>query len=212
MLITAGPTIEPIDPVRFMSNRSTGLLGYELARSAKKRKLKVTLITGPVCAEPPKGVRVIKIETARQLKSGVLSELKRHDVLIMAGAVCDFRPKTVLSGKIKRKGVLRIRFLKNPDILASIPEKTRKNKIIVGFALETENLIKNAVKKMTNKRLDFIIANKYTPAASPFGRGKKTVYFIDRSGTRKKLENMTKKRIAGAILDTIDELCYTRFI
>jgi len=212
MLITAGPTIEPIDAVRFMSNRSTGLMGYELARRAKERKYAVTLITGPVSLRPPRGVRVIKIESASELRARVLAELKKNDALVMASAVSDFRPRKITARKIKAKKRLSLSFSKNRDILASIPAALRKNRIMAGFSLETENLLKNAAVKLKKKKLDLIVANKCAKGNAPFGGGRKTVYILGPSGTLKKIKNATKSRIAGVILDTIEELCYTRFI
>ena len=209
ILITAGPTVEPIDPVRFISNRSTGLMGYELASEARRRKYKVTLISGRVCIRPAKGVKFLCIDSARQLYEKVRRELKRNDILVMSSAVSDFRPAVFLKSKIKSRKALTLKLVENPDILGSISEGERKNKIIVGFCLETEDLLKNASKKLKIKGLDLIIANKVDRRNVPFGKGAKTVYLLDRFGRRKKLEKVTKARIASAILDTIGELCYT---
>ncbi|MBN1354008.1 MAG: hypothetical protein JW994_05005 [Candidatus Omnitrophica bacterium] len=209
ILVTAGPTIEPIDPVRFMSNRSTGFLGYEIAGLARKRKYQVTLISGPVNILPPPGVKFIKIETARELHQRVHLELKRADVLVMSSAVSDFKPKFFHKRKIKSKKEFGIRLVKNPDILGSIRPAERKGKIIVGFSLETDNLLANSIRKRIDKRADLMIANKLDGENTPFGGGRKTVYLIDRLGRVKKLKNITKPHIACAILDTIEELCYT---
>jgi len=209
ILITTGPTVEPIDPVRFISNRSTGLMGYELAKQARKRKYKVTLISGRSSLKPPRGIKCLEIETARQLYEAVHRELKKNDVLIMSSAVSDFRPVHFLRNKIKSRKTLSLKLVKNPDILGSISKKERKNKIIIGFSLETRDLLKNASKKLKIKHLDLIVANKAGRKNLPFGGGAKTVYLLDRFGRRKKLEKITKARIAGAILDTVGELCYT---
>lgn len=209
ILITAGPTIEFIDPVRFISNRSTGQMGYELARLAKKKKYKVTLISGPVSLLPPGGVRHFRVETARQLNKKVRAELKKADILVMASAVCDFRPIYSLNKKIKSRHNIVLKLVKNPDIVGSLAKKEKRNKILVGFALETENLIKNARGKLKKKALDLIIANKLDRTNMPFGGGLKTVYILGRHGFKKSVKKATKKRIARAILDTIDELCYT---
>lgn len=209
ILITAGPTVEPIDPVRFISNRSTGYMGYELARLAGKRKHKVTLISGPTGIRPPDGIRFLRVETTRQLCRKVFEEIKKANVLVMSSAVSDFRPDTFLKSKIKSRKNIKLKLIRNPDILSSVSRKWRKNKIMVGFSLETENLLKNAAKKMKNKHLDLIIANKADRSNIPFGRGRKTVYLLDKYGHRKKLKKVTKTRIAGAILDTVEELCYT---
>jgi len=209
ILITAGPTIEPIDPVRFITNHSTGRMGYELARIAAKRKHVVTLISGPVSINVPAGVRILHIKTARELQKEIRRHLKKSDALLMSSAVSDFRPEPFSSKKIKSKKHLTIKLAKNPDILESLRQKERKGKVLVGFALETEHLIKNAAKKLKKKRLDLIAANTIGPQNTPFGRGRKAVYILDKRGLRKKLEKTTKAGIARAILDTVEELCYT---
>lgn len=209
ILITAGPTVEPIDPVRFISNRSTGLAGYELARLAKKRRYRVTLISGPANIRPPEGVRFLRIETARQLYRKVHQELKKNDILVMSSAVSDFRPLFFSRNKIKSRKTLLLKLIKNEDILGSISKREHRGKIIVGFSLETQDLLKNAAKKLKAKNLDLIIANKSDRQNVPFGTGAKTVYLLDRSGRKKKLQKATKIHIAAAILDTIDRLCYT---
>ena len=209
ILITAGPTIEPIDPVRFISNRSTGYMGYELARQAGKRGYKVTLISGPSIFKAPSGIKLIQIETTRQLCKKVHTELKKSDILIMSSAVSDFRTRSALKNKIKSKTKIALKLIKNPDILKSITKKERKNKIIAGFSLETENLLANALTKLRKKRLDLIVANKSDSKNIPFGKGAKTVYLLDKLGRRKKLQKLSKTRIARAILDTMEELCYT---
>jgi len=127
----------------------------------------------------------------------------------MSSAVSDFRPGSFSPKKIKSKKRLTLRLAKNADILGSIRQKERKDKVLVGFALETEDLIKNASGKLKKKRLDLIAANRIGPGNMPFGRGRKAVYLLDKLGLRKKLEKTTKARIARAILDTVEELCYT---
>jgi len=209
ILITAGPTIEFIDPVRFISNLSTGKMGYEIAKLAKQRKSDVLLISGPSTLTPPKGVKVINIQTALEMQRTVKKELKSRDVLIMASAVCDFKVSAFSTKKIKSNKAKTLKLIKNPDILKSLSKKERKNKVIVGFALETENLIPNARKKMTQKEMDIIVANKISKKTSPFGEGEKHIVIIDRYGHIKKLYKKTKDSIARTILDTIYELCYT---
>lgn len=184
-------------------------MGYELARSAKKRGYKTTLIIGPVKIDPLNGVRLLRVETGRELYETVRKELKKADILIMASAVSDFRPARFSKGKIKRNKELTLRLVRNPDILKSIAKKARKNKIIVGFSLETRGLLKNSFKKLRDKKLDLIVANKAGRDNAPFGEGMKTVYLLDKYGRIRKLENTTKKTIARAILDTVNELCYT---
>ena len=209
VLIAAGPTIEPIDPVRFISNRSTGQMGHDLAREAAKRRHKVTLISGPTAIIPPKGIKITRIETALELRKAILRELGRSDVFLMPSAVSDFRPASFSKAKIKSRKPFTLRLTKNTDILATIPAKKRKNKIIAGFCLETGDLLKNAARKLKNKRLDLIVANRITAHRSPFGAGAKTVYLLDKYGRVEILKKMPKTQIARAILDTIEELCYT---
>ena len=209
VLIAAGPTIEPIDPVRFISNRSTGRMGYSLASVAAKLGYRVNLISGPTGITPPKRVRFRRIETALELRREILRELKKADVLLMPSAVSDFRPASFSRAKIKSRKPFTLRLTKNADILATIPANRRKNKILVGFCLETGNLLKNAARKLKNKKLDLMVANRITKHASPFGAGAKTVYLLNKHGQVKILKKMPKTGIARAILDTIEELCYT---
>jgi phosphopantothenoylcysteine decarboxylase/phosphopantothenate--cysteine ligase len=184
-------------------------MGYELAKEAKRRKYKVTLISGRASLKPPAGIKFLRIETTRQLYEKVHRELGKNDILVMSSAVSDFRPVVFSKNKIKSRKNLTLKLVKNPDILKSIPAGERKNKIIAGFSLETKDLLKNASKKLKAKRLDLVIANKSDRKSAPFGKGAKTVYILDRLGVIKKLKNMNKARIASAILDTIDQLCYT---
>jgi len=184
-------------------------MGYELANVAGKKGYKVTLISGPTGLEAPKGVRFLSIETAVELLRKVRRELKKADILIMTSAVSDFRPVHFSEQKLKSKKPFVLKFVRNPDILKSITPGERKNKIIVGFALETENLLAHARQKLCRKRLDLIVANKCGPRNTPFGSGRKTVYLVDKHGRIGKLEKATKNRIARAIIDRVKELCYT---
>ena len=209
ILITAGPTIEYIDPVRFISNLSTGKMGYEIAKAAKRKKSKVTLISGPTAIVPPQGIKIIKVNTASEMQKEVKKELKKANVLIMASAVCDFKPAVFSVKKLKSTKKKILKLVQNPDILKSLSKKERIKKLIVGFALETNNLILNASKKMKQKGMDMVVANKVSKTCSPFGKGAKDIVLIDRTGNVKKLYKMEKSAIASAILDTIEELCYT---
>ena len=184
-------------------------MGYALAREARGRGYKVTLISGPSALKTTEGIKLIRIETAHQLCNKVHAELKKSDILIMSSAVSDFRIPTISKNKIESKNKIALKLVKNPDILKSITKKERKNKIIIGFSLETRNLLANALEKLKTKHLDLIVANKANSRNVPFGKGTKTVYLLDKLGHRKKLEKQPKERIARAILDTIEELCYT---
>ena len=169
LLITTGPTHEPIDPVRIITNRSTGLMGYEIAKQALKRRYKVTLISGPTGLKPLPGVKSISVERAIDMKRAVLREFRKADCLIMAAAVSDFRLKRVYSQKIKKKKRLFLELTENPDILKSLPPKS--GRVLVGFSLETGNLLRNARKKLIDKNLDLIIANIIDKRNMPFGKG-----------------------------------------
>ena len=158
VLITAGPTREAIDPVRFISNHSSGKMGYALARQAKIAGADVTLISGPVSLGNPKGINIIRVESAEQMFSAVKQELDNIDIFISAAAVADYRPQNVADNKIKKtQSSLQIDMRKNPDILSAVA--TKENIFCVGFAAETENLVANATSKLKNKNLDMIIAN-----------------------------------------------------
>jgi len=184
-------------------------MGYELARIARKRGFKVTLISGPVSLVPPAGVKYLYVETARQLQKSVLRGLGKADILVMTSAVADFRPAFYLKNKVKSKKGITLKLIRNTDILGSIPRNIRKNRIIVGFSLETKALLANSSRKLKTKKLDLIVANKCGSGNTPFGRTRSTVYLLDKHGGTKKLNKATKTQIALAILDTINELCYT---
>ena len=207
ILITAGPTIENIDPVRYISNRSTGEMGYALATEAVKRKHAVTLISGPVSLKPPLGTRVINIETAAGLEKHISREIKKADCLIMSSAVCDFKPAGFLQKKLKSGKALTLKLVPNRDILKRISKiKYQKAKILVGFSLETGNALKSAMSKLRSKSLDLIISNRIYRHNDPFGKGRKEFLILDRNGYRKTFKNKTKREAARAILDSVEEL------
>ena len=203
ILVTAGPTIEPLDPVRFISNRSSGKMGYAIARAARERGADVTLISGPVSISTPPEVKLIEIETAFQMKKAVSDSFKSVDAVIMAAAVADFKPKTYVRQKIKKgeKG-LSLALVKNPDILEELASKKGK-KIMVGFALETENLETFARKKMREKKLDMIIANDPTRKGAEFGSDFNKVIIFRKSKKALDLPLMPKKELAHKILDEL---------
>lgn len=204
VIITAGPTYEPIDPVRGITNRSTGLMGYEIAGEAKRRGYKVTLISGPTALDPPKGVKFIQVTTAEEMKKAIFAEPKGAFCLVMAAAVSDYRPMKARKAKIKRNPVLKLELAENTDILASIPKSLAGIK--VGFALESGNLIKNAKRKMVEKGLDIIVGNSIGKDKNPFGRSGREFVIIKRSGPTQILKNTDKKRASSAILDTIEKI------
>ena len=152
VVVTAGPTVEPIDPVRFFSNFSTGEMGYQIAKACCDAGFETCLITGPVNVTPPRGVKLVRVNTAREMRTSVLREIKGATCLIMAAAVCDFRPEKVSAAKIKKTGSLTLRLVKNPDILSDVGQ--RKGLIKIGFALETDRAAANAAGKLKAKKLD----------------------------------------------------------
>lgn len=201
VLVTAGPTRERIDPVRFISNYSTGTFGYCLAAEAARRGLGTTLISGPTHIEKPKGVKFFRVETADEMKRIVEKEFKRNDILIMAAAVSDWKARKVSSTKIKRgRGKRSIELIENPDILAAAG-RTKGRKVVVGFALETGSLEKNARKKLAKKNLDMIVANRLAKARGAFGDIATDVMIIDKYGKKTVFRNKTKRALAKIILD-----------
>ncbi|MFH1553244.1 MAG: phosphopantothenoylcysteine decarboxylase [Candidatus Omnitrophota bacterium] len=150
LLVTAGPTIEPLDPIRFFSNRSTGTMGFAIAAEARKKGFDVCLVSGPVHLSSPKGVERVNVQTARQMRDAVSERIGGYDCLIMTAAVCDFRPEKEAPQKIKKRETLTLKLIRNPDILLEAVRE--KNLVKVGFALETENPIQNAKKKLRKKK------------------------------------------------------------
>lgn len=200
ILVTAGPTRERIDPVRFVSNYSTGTFGYAIAQEAKRRGLSVSLVSGPTAIEPPPGVKLIPVESSAEMRKAVLSELPRADCVIMTAAVADWRPKYSAKRKIKKSPKRTIEFVENPDILAEVGRR-KKGRTVVGFALETENLEKNALKKLKDKNLDLIVANRLSDAKNLFGDTKLDVVMVDKFGNRTRISNKSKRELAKIILD-----------
>lgn len=207
ILVSAGPTQEPIDPVRFISNRSSGKMGYALAEAAQARGAHVVLISGPTALLPPKSVEIVLIETADEMTKALSARLAWSTVVIMAAAVADFRPKHPASQKIKKQGqpeqVLDLE--RTTDILASLSAQ-RTTQLIVGFAAETHDLIAHAKDKLTAKGLDLIVANDITTAGAGFGSDHNAATLIDRQGTMTTLPLMPKRALADAILDRAHEL------
>ncbi|MFH1778227.1 MAG: phosphopantothenoylcysteine decarboxylase [Candidatus Omnitrophota bacterium] len=207
ILVTAGPTREYIDPLRYITNLSTGVMGYEIAKAALCRRHTVTLISGPTNIVPPRNLRVINVTTAQQMKQAVDSVFKNCHCLVMAAAVSDFRPKIIHKHKIKQKRSLTMTLEKTPDILAGLSSK-KGRRIFVGFSLETENLIENAGEKLKNKNLDLIVANEYTRKNNPFGKNKTSLYLIDKAAKKEWFRNITKRKFASIILDKIEKMWY----
>ena len=200
ILVTAGPTREKIDPVRYISNYSTGIFGYEIASAAKSRGLSVVLVSGPTLLPAPKGVKFVSVESADEMRKAVLKFLAWSDCVVMTAAVADWRPKHSARRKIKKGRVRLIELIENPDILAEVG-RLKKERVAVGFALETENLEKNALKKMKDKNLDIIVANRLTKKRNVFGDKTLDVVTIDRFGNRTRIFDKSKSKLAKIILD-----------
>jgi phosphopantothenoylcysteine decarboxylase/phosphopantothenate--cysteine ligase len=206
ILITAGPTREPIDPVRFISNYSTGKMGYAIAALAKKRGHKVVLVSGPTCLIPSKNVLTERVNTAQEMFRAVKRNLRSIDCVIMAAAVSDFRPAVYRRGKAKRReGIKSIALCKNPDILYWASRQAGK-KMLVGFCMETKGLLQEAERKLKQKNLDIIVANKIDKKKKAFGEGRTSVVIMDKYGKRLRLSRVSKESIARILLDKVEEL------
>lgn len=209
ILITAGPTHEPIDPVRFIGNRSSGKMGFALANAASLRGAEVTLISGPVSLGTPKNIKRIDIETAQQMHNAVLDHLAQNDILIMAAAVADYAPVEVAEHKIKKLGShahgVSVEMRTTHDILHSVAEKKTKQ-IVVGFALETTNELEHAKEKLEKKKLDMIVLNSVNDEGATFGADTNVVTIIEKNGKATKLPKMPKFDVATEILNYIRKL------
>jgi len=206
VLVTAGPTREAIDPVRFISNNSTGKMGYAIARKAAARGAKVYLVSGPTNLDTPIGVERYDIISAEEMYSKVMELFPMCDIVIKAAAVADYAPMTAYSQKVKKSGKeLELKLKKNPDILYELG-KIKGNKILVGFAMETENLEENAAEKVKKKNLDFIAANDLNEAGAGFAAETNAVKLIDREGNIENIPLKMKDEIADIILDRIVNL------
>ncbi len=204
-LITAGPTREYSDPVRFLSNPSSGKMGYELAAEALKRGADVTLISGPTHIFPPLGARVVSVETAEEMEREVDRHFFKADVIIMAAAVADYKFSDIsLQKKKKEQGFQTIRLVRTPDILQKIGKKKGK-RTLVGFAAESNNLKENALKKVKEKNLDMIVANDIAKKGIGFGSDYNRVTFVYPDGEIVQTQKRTKAEISAMILDKIEE-------
>ncbi|MDA1080518.1 MAG: bifunctional phosphopantothenoylcysteine decarboxylase/phosphopantothenate--cysteine ligase CoaBC [Gemmatimonadetes bacterium] len=208
VVVTAGATREPIDPVRFISNHSSGKMGTAVARAALRRGAHVTLIAGAISVPLPDGCDVVRVGTTEELAGAVRSALANADVLVMAAAPADFRPKSVPASKIKKgpTGPGAIDLEPTPDVLASTMDARNANCIVVGFALETDDLLANAESKRTAKKLDLVVANDATEPGAGFGTDTNRVTIIGPDGVTAALPLMTKDAVADAILDRVEGL------
>ncbi len=201
VLVTAGPTREAIDPVRFITNHSTGRMGYAIAKMAMLRGAAVTLVSGPVAIEPPMFVDTIAVESAQQMYEAVMTHAKEADIIIKSAAVADYAPAQVSPEKIKKsEGDASIPLTRTKDILAALGEKKREDQFVCGFAMETEHLLENATAKREKKNVDMIVANSIRQEGAGFGVDTNVATFITKEGLRS-LPLMSKEALAMEILD-----------
>jgi len=212
IVVTAGPTYEAIDPVRFIGNRSSGKMGFAIANAAALRGASVTLVTGPVSLETPKNVRRIDVESANEMYRAVIPRAKKADAVVMAAAVADYKPEKTARRKIKKEKGGRtpeLRLITTPDILETLG-KAKNGRILVGFALETDNELSNAREKLRRKNLDVVVLNSLKENRKVFGSDMNHVTVIDRSGKAEALNTMPKFDVANAILDRMKEMMERR--
>jgi phosphopantothenoylcysteine decarboxylase/phosphopantothenate--cysteine ligase len=206
ILVTAGPTQEPFDPVRFISNHSSGKMGYALAVMARRRGATVTLISGPTALAVPQGVEFVPVGTAVEMRDAVLAHLEEATVVIKASAVADYRPAVCEPQKIKKgEGPLTIRLERNPDIISEIARR-KGGRIVVGFAMESDHLIEHARTKLIEKGMDFIVANDVTEPGAGFRGDTNVVRILDREGGVEAFPLMDKRDVAGVILDRVKKI------
>jgi phosphopantothenoylcysteine decarboxylase/phosphopantothenate--cysteine ligase len=210
VVVTAGGTREAIDMVRFLGNRSSGKQGFALARAAGNLGAEVVLIAGTVSVPNIRGVKRIDVMTAKEMKEAILAESKEADVLVMAAAVADFRPKDVIEGKQKKEaGLEKIDLERTDDVLKAVAEMKVESgfpKVVVGFAAESENLIENAEKKLEQKKLDLIAANDISAEDAGFGVDTNKVILLNKDGSKQELEKMSKDSVAEVIMRKVVEM------
>jgi phosphopantothenoylcysteine decarboxylase / phosphopantothenate---cysteine ligase len=206
ILVTAGPTQEPFDPVRFISNLSSGKMGYALARTARRRGATVTLISGPTALAVPQGAKFVPVRTAVEMRDAVLANLDEATVVIKAAAVADYRPAVCEPTKIKKKeGPLTVCLERNPDIISEIAHR-KGDRILIGFAMESDHLIEHARAKLMEKGMDFIVANDVTEPGAGFQGDTNIVRILDREGGVEAFPLMDKRDVASVILDRVKKI------
>ena len=204
IVISAGPTREAIDPVRYITNRSTGKMGYAIAEAAQKKGLEVVLVSGPVNLERPEGVEFIQIESAAEMAQAMKQSAENADIIVMAAAVADYRPRQYSSSKVKKSdGDMCIELERTEDILLSLGKNKKPGQILVGFAAETDDLLKNAQGKLERKNLDYIAANIVGVPGRGFAADTNAVTLIARDGSQTEFALQSKKDLAAALIDHI---------
>jgi phosphopantothenoylcysteine decarboxylase/phosphopantothenate--cysteine ligase len=210
ILVTAGPTREPFDPVRYISNYSSGKMGYALAVASRRRGAHTIMVSGPTSLPVPRGITFIPVKSALEMRDAVMDHLAESTVIIKAAAVADYRPSTRSDSKIKKeKGPLMISLERNPDIIGEIGRKKGK-RVLVGFAVETENLIQRASEKMLAKKMDLIVANDVTQDGAGFGYDTNIIKILTPAGEVEELPLMSKYEVAHRILDRIRDIIRSR--
>jgi phosphopantothenoylcysteine decarboxylase / phosphopantothenate---cysteine ligase len=205
-LVTAGPTHEPIDPVRFIANHSTGTMGVSIAEDLAERGAQVDLIAGPVSIDLPYGIKIISVTTAREMLSATMKEIKKYDIIVMSAAVADFRALEPSKRKIKKEeSGLVLRLGKTTDILAEIGKVKKNDQTLIGFALETNNEKENALKKLKNKNADLIILNSLNDEGAGFGDATNKITIFDRRGNSATFDKKPKREVARDIVNKIIE-------
>ena len=208
-LITAGPTREPLDPVRYLSNRSSGKMGYAIAEATLEAGHEVVLISGPVGINRPRGAAVIPISTSDEMFDAVHQQARNCDILVMSAAVADYKPAKVSKSKIKKRdGNLSFDLIPTRDILASLP--TNRKYIVVGFAAETENVETNALKKLREKNCDIVVANDVSRADSGMESDENEVTILFHGGEIKKISRAPKKIVARELIKIFENVCEKR--
>lgn len=206
VLVTAGPTCAHIDPVRYITNRSSGKMGYSIAEEARDRGAEVTLVSGPTQLEAPFGVKYVKVDTNKDMLESVLAEFSSQDIVIKAAAVSDYKPKMYSNEKIKKlNDGLSIEFVRDTDILKKLGQ-IKKNQVLVGFAAESSRLLENARAKLSKKNLDYIVANNIVSKDTGFASDDNKVTVIAKDGRKFDLEKMSKRKLSRRLFDIINEM------
>ena len=206
LLITAGPTREMLDPVRFLSNLSTGEMGYALAKVAVSKGYQVSLVSGPTDLQPPRNAKFYPVVSALQMKEVCTKLFQKHDGLIMTAAVCDFMPVAAGRHKIPSAKGLTLKLKRTPDILASLA-KRKGLRVVIGFCLETQDLVRRASEKLLKKKLDGIVANFYDPKGHiPFGKRRVEVHLIDAAGKVRRIADRSKAQVSKILLGWMENL------
>ncbi len=204
VIVTAGPTRERIDPVRYISNFSSGKMGYAIATEAAARGAEVVLISGPTSLPTPSGITRVDIESAEELRQQLTQTAGKKDVLIMAAAVADYKPAKVAKTKIPHGTLPQLELKSNPDILAEVGRSKNRPKMVIGFALEVGGDSKNALRKLKDKNLDMIVMNDPTQPGAEFGSDYNRATIFSRTGKPRRLDKMTKQQLAQVILDLVE--------